>query len=71
MLWAYDCLRIKGEHLKSNTSFKEATASGEADRGTRPGGRREEREDRRVTWSNAEACEEGQLSSQPLETVNL
>lgn len=71
MLWAYDCLRIKGEHLKPNTSFKEATGSGEADWRTRPGGRREESEDRGVTWSNAEACEEGQLSSQPLETVNL
>lgn len=35
------------------------------------GGRREESEDRGVTWSNAEACEEGQLSSQPLEMVNL
>lgn len=66
MLWAYDCLRIKGEHLKPNTSFKEATGSGEADRGTRPGGGRwEESEDRGVTWSNAEACEEGQLSSLP------
>lgn len=38
MLWADDCLRIKGEHLKPNTSFKEATGSGEADLGTRPGG---------------------------------
>lgn len=67
MLWAYDCPGIKGEHMKLNPFIKETTGSGEAKGDERVGvGGRPAQEDWGVTRSNAVACVEGQLSSQPL-----